>query len=135
MTQTEEILRMMPGAELFFGESVAQFLADISDEAYTEEAEAEGFLLGRSYHDSIGNYAVVSGVTQNRNGADSAVGYFRSSLEGCGFTQKDVRRCIELFGYARVYAIIIDASQGAMAMYVLENGVARKVPSAMLESL
>ena len=125
----------MPGAELFFGESVAQFLADISDEAYAEEAEAEGFLLGKLYHDSLGGYAVVSGVTQDPNGADAAVGYFRSSLEGCGFTQKDARRCIDLFGYVRVYAVIIDASQGEMAMYVLENGAARKVPSVMLESL
>ena len=135
MATKQEISRIVPGAELFFGESVAQYLADISDEAYSEEKEAVGFLLGGSYHDSRGDYAVVSGVTQDVAKASSAVGIFRSSLSGGDATQEDVRRAVSVFGYTRTYLIVIDAVQGAMGMYAVENGVARKVPSAMVESL
>lgn len=135
MSQIEEINRTVPGAELFFGESVAQYLADISDEAYTEEKEAVGFLLGRFYRDAKGIYAVVSGVTQDVAKAASAVGIFRSSLSGGDASQEDVRRAASVFGYTRTYLIVIDAVQGAMAMYLVENGVARKVPSAMIENL
>ncbi len=135
MATKQEISRIVPGAELFFGESVAQYLADISDEAYSEEKEAVGFLLGGSYHDSRGDYAVVSGVTQDVAKASSAVGLFRSSLSGGDATQEDVRRAVSVFGYTRTYLIVIDAVQGAMGMYAVENGVARKVPSAMVESL
>ena len=135
MATKQEISRIVPGAELFFGESVAQYLADISDEAYSEEKEAVGFLLGGSYHDSRGDYAVVSGVTQDVAKASSAVGIFRSSLSGGDATQEDVRRAVSVFGYIRTYLIVIDAVQGAMGMYAVENGVARKVPSAMVESL
>lgn len=135
MATKQEISRIVPGAELFFGESVAQYLADISDEAYSEEKEAVGFLLGGTYHDSRGDYAVVSGVTQDVAKASSAVGIFRSSLSGGDATQEDVRRAVSVFGYTRTYLIVIDAVQGAMGMYAVENGVARKVPSAMVESL
>ena len=135
MATKQELSRIVPGAELFFGESVAQYLADISDEAYSEEKEAVGFLLGGSYHDSRGDYAVVSGVTQDVAKASSAVGIFRSSLSGGDATQEDVRRAVSVFGYTRTYLIVIDAVQGAMGMYAVENGVARKVPSAMVESL
>ena len=135
MATKQELSRIVPGAELFFGESVAQYLADISDEAYSEEKEAVGFLLGGSYHDSRGDYAVVSGVTQDVAKASSAVGLFRSSLSGGDATQEDVRRAVSVFGYTRTYLIVIDAVQGAMGMYAVENGVARKVPSAMVESL
>lgn len=135
MASTEEISRIVPGAELFFGESVAQYLADISDEAYSEEKEAVGFLLGGYYNDVRGTYAVVSGVTQDVAKASSAVGIFRSSLSGGDATQEDVGRAASVFGYTRSYLIVIDAVQGAMGMYVIENGVARKVPSAMVESL
>ena len=135
MATKQEISRIVPGAELFFGESVAQYLADISDEAYSEEKEAVGFLLGGTYHDSRGDYAVVSGVTQDIAKASSAVGIFRSSLSGGDATQEDVRRAVSVFGYTRTYLIVIDAVQGAMGMYAVENGVARKVPSAMVESL
>ncbi len=135
MSQTEFVPRSVPGAELFFGESVAQYLADISDEAYGEEAEAAGFLLGRAYRDSAGDYAVVSGVTQDPARSASAVGVFRSSLSGIDATQEDVRRAVSVFGYVRVYVIIVDAVQGAMSMYAVENGAARKVRSAMVENL
>ena len=135
MATKQEISRIVPGAELFFGESVAQYLADVSDEAYSEEKEAVGFLLGGTYHDSRGDYAVVSGVTQYVAKASSAVGIFRSSLSGGDATQEDVRRAVSVFGYTRTYLIVIDAVQGAMGMYAVENGVARKVPSAMVESL
>ena len=135
MATKQELSRIVPGAELFFGESVAQYLADISDEAYSEEKEAVGFLLGGSYHDSRGDYAVVSGVTQDVAKASSAVGIFRSSLSGGDATQEDVRRAVSVFGYTRTYLIVIDAVQGAMGMYAVENGVARKVPSAMVESI
>ncbi len=135
MPQTEFLPRSVPGAEMLFGESVAQYLADVSDEAYGEEAEAAGFLLGRIYRDSAGEYAVVSGVTQDPSRASGAVGFFRSSLSGIDATQEDVRRAVSVFGYVRVYAVIVDAVQGAMAMYVVENGTARKVSSAMVENL
>jgi hypothetical protein len=42
---------------------------------------------------------------------------------------------VSLFGYIRVYAIAVDYAQGSMAMYSVENGAARKVPSAMVENL
>ncbi len=135
MTQAEFLARSVPGAELFFGESVAQYLADISDEAYGEEAEATGFLLGKAYRDTAGEYAVVSGITQDASKSANAVGLFRSSLSGISATQEDVRRSAAVFGYVRAYLIIVDAVQGAMAMYVVENGAARKVPSAMVENL
>jgi len=135
MVQIEEVNRTVPGAELFFGESVAQYLADLSDEAYSEEKEAAGFLLGRFYRDARGTYAVVSGVTQDVAKAGSAVGIFRSSLSGGDATQEDVRRAVSVFGYTRSYLIVIDAVQGAMGMYLIDNGVARKVLSAMVENL
>ena len=135
MVRTEEIDRMVPGAELFFGESVAQYLADLSDEALYNEKEAVGFLLGKLYHDAKGTYAVISGVTQDAAGSASAVGIFRSSLSDGTATQEDVRRAVSVFGYTRSYLIVIDAAQGAMGMYLVENGVARKVPSAMVENL
>ena len=134
MTQTEKIKRTVPGAELFFGESVAQYLADLSDEAYAEETETEGLLLGRIYHDDGGEYAVISGVSGDLAQMKDAVGWFRSSDGRCDIDQSDVRRIISLFGYVRVYVIAVDYSQGAMAMYAVENGVARKVPSAMIEN-
>ena len=113
----------------------ARYCATLSDEAYSEEKEAVGFLLGGYYHDVRGTYAVVSGVTQDVAKASSAVGIFRSSLSGGDATQEDVGRAASVFGYTRSYLIVIDAVQGAMGMYVIENGVARKVPSAMVESL
>ena len=42
MTQTDGNRRTVPGAELFFGESVAQYLADLSDDVFSEEGYAEG---------------------------------------------------------------------------------------------
>lgn len=135
MTQIGFLPRSVPGAELLFGESVAHYLADISDEAYGEETETSGFLLGKVYRDSAGEYAIVSGVTQDPSRSSNAVGLFRSSLSGMGATQEDVRRATSVFGYVRTYMIIVDAVQGAMSMFVVENGVARKVPSAMVENL
>lgn len=125
----------MPGAELFFGESVAQYLADLSDEAYDSETSIEGFLLGRFYSDDRGIYCIVSGVTQDPDRTSHAVGWFRSAEGGCVMGQSDVRKVQSLFGYRRAYVISVDCSRGEMAMYSVENGVARKVPSAMVENL
>ena len=135
MAQIGFVPRSVPGAELLFGESVAHYLADISDESYGEESESTGFLLGKVYRDSAGEYAIVSGVTQDPTKTMNAVGLFRSSLSGFDANDGDVRRAVSLFGSARIYMIIVDAVQGAMCMYVVENGIARKVRSAMVENL
>ncbi len=135
MSQTEEIPRTVPGVELFFGESVAQYLAEISEEAYSAESSAEGFLLGKRFTDPQGEYAVVSGVTQDVAKAGQTVGWFRSSESGNVVTPGDLSKIYTLFGYSRVYVIIIDSSAESMAMYVAENGVARKVKSVMVENL
>ena len=135
MTQTEKRTRSMPGAELFFGESVAQYLADLSDEAYASETCIEGLLLGKLYFDDRGTYCIVSGLTQDLSRIPNAVGWFRSCEGNCTMTQADVRKVQSLFGYTKVYAIAVDCSGGEMAMYSVDNGVARKVPSAMVENL
>lgn len=135
MTQMEEIKRVVPGAELFFGESVAQYLADISDEAFYSGAEAEGLLLGKLYHDDLGVYCIVSGITQDLSDTAHAVGYFRSSSEGSLMDQAGLRRASALLGHGRIYAVVVDQAKGEMAMYRLENGTFWKVPSAMVENL
>lgn len=135
MTQTECRRRTVPGAELFFGESVAQYLADISDEAFYSGAEAEGLLLGKVCYDDIGSYCIVSGVSQDLSNTEHAVGWFRSSASGTGPGPEGIRRLISLFGYVKRYAIVIDYSVGTMAMFAVENGAARKVSSAMVENL
>ncbi len=135
MSQMEEIPRTVPGAELFFGESVAQYLAEISEEAYLAESTVEGLLLGKRFVDAQGEYAVISGMTQNTAKPLNAVGWFRSSEDGDTVTPGDLSRIYSLFGYARTYAIIVDSVKEAMAMYVVENGVARKVRSVMVENL
>lgn len=135
MSQNDVIPRMVPGAELFFGESVAQYLASMADDVYDMESSAEGLLIGRAYSDPRGDYVVISGVTQDLARTDGIVGMFRISEDGCIVSQHDLSRSYTVFGYRRAYMIKLDSAQGTMAMYVLENGVARKVPSAMLESL
>ena len=143
MTQTDGNRRTVPGAELFFGESVAQYLADLSDDVFSEEGYAEGLLLGRRYRDDLGQYVIISRVTQDMSRTADAVGWFKSS-ESCDIDQNDISRMVSLFGYIRmvslfgyirVYAIAVDYAQGSMAMYSVENGAARKVPSAMVENL
>ena len=133
MTQTDGNRRTVPGAELFFGESVAQYLADLSDDVFSEEGYAEGLLLGRRYRDDLGQYVIISGVTQDMSRTADAVGWFKSS-ESCDIDQNDISRMVSLFGYIRIYAIAVDYAQGSMAMYAVENGVSRKVPSAMVEN-
>ena len=134
MTQTETNRRTVPGAELFFGESVAQYLADLSDDVFSEEGYAEGLLLGRRYRDDLGEYVIVSGITQDLSRTKDAVGWFKSS-ESCDIGQADIARMVALFGYVRTCAIAVDYAQGSMAMYIVENGVARRAPSAMVENL
>ena len=133
MTQTDS-RRTVPGAELFFGESVAQYLADLSDDVFSEEGYAEGLLLGRRYRDDLGQYVIISGVTQDMTNVKDAVGWFKSS-DSCEINQQDIGRMVSLFGYIRIYAIAVDYAQGSMAMYSVENGAARKIPSAMVENL
>lgn len=133
MTQTDN-RRTVPGAELFFGESVAQYLADLSDDVFSEEGYAEGLLLGRRYRDDLGQYVIISGVTQDMTNVKDAVGWFKSS-DTCEINQQDIGHMVSLFGYIRIYAIGVDYAQGSMAMYAVENGAARKVPSAMVENL
>ena len=133
MTQTDS-RRTVPGAELFFGESVAQYLADLSDDVFSEEGYAEGLLLGRRYRDDLGQYVIISGVTQDMTNVKDAVGWFKSS-DSCEINQQDIGRMVSLFGYIRIYAIAVDYAQGSMAMYAVENGAARKIPSTMVENL
>ncbi len=135
MIQTEKRARSVPGAELFFGESVAQYLADLSDEAYATETTTEGLLLGKTYSDDRGSYCIVSGVSQDLGRSSHAVGWFRSVEGGSSMDQSDIRKIQSLFGYIKVYVIAVDCSLGEMATYSVENGVARKIPSAMVENL
>ncbi len=135
MSQAEKRVRSVPGAEVFFGESVAQYLADLSDEAYATETAAEGLLLGKLYSDDRGSYCIVSGVSQDLSGISNAVGWFRSAEGGSSVDQSDIRKVRSLFGYAKTYVIAVDCGRGEMATYSVENGVARKVPSAMVENL
>ncbi len=135
MTQIEMRIRSVPGAELFFGESVAQYLADLSDEAFRTETSIEGLLLGRIYSDECGVYCVVSGVTQDFDRSSHAVGWFKSGDGDCSMDQSDVRKTQALFGYSKAYAISVNCTRGEMATYSVENGVARKVPSVMVENL
>ena len=115
MTQTDGNRRTVPGAELFFGESVAQYLADLSDDVFSEEGYAEGLLLGRRYRDDLGQYVIISGVTQDMSRTADAVGWFKSS-ESCDIDQNDISRMVSLFGYIRVYARAVDYAQGSMAI-------------------
>lgn len=131
----EKRTRPVSGAELFFGESVAQYLADISDEAYGSESASEGLLLGKLYSDDCGTYCIVSGVTQDLSETSNAVGWFRSSEGGCTITQTDIVELQSIFGYVPAYAVIIDCFKGEMAMYAVKNGVARKTPSVMIENM
>lgn len=132
MTQTEETKRAVPGAEMFFGESVAQYLAELSDEAYQAELGIEGLLLGKAYSDNAGQYVVVSGITQDYSKTAESVGWFGSS-DSTVFSPEHLRIMDGIFK-SRAYAIIVDASRGAMATYSVEHGVARKIPSVMVEN-
>ena len=134
MTQTEGMKRIAPGAEVFFGESVVQYLADLSDTAFYEGADAEGLLLGKVMRDDGGDYAVISGATQDMARATDAIGCFFSTEKGCEMAQDRVRRVNSLFGYSKVYVMAVDQSEGAIATYVVENGAARKAPSVMIEN-
>lgn len=135
MSQIDEVPRTVPGAEMFFGETVAQYLAELSSQMYEEESECEGLLLGRCYHDTHGDYVIVSGATQNMSADDSAVGWFTISPDAGRVGLSQLRRTKDLFGKKKVYLMILNSVAETMAIFSIEGESSRIVPSVMVENL
>lgn len=135
MVSLTEKTRSAPGAELFIDGSVASEIANTADDAYFDETDTEGLLIGSMFVDRRGTYGTVKGISADVGDTSSAVGWFRSSEDGCAMSQKDISRHMRLFGKGKAYAIMVDAGQSSMAMYTVEDGVAVKVSAVMTEGL
>lgn len=135
MCQAEVSKRIVPGVELFFGESVAQYIAELSDESYYEETVAEGLLLGKSFLDNEGRYTVVSGVSQSYSKLENSIGWFRCSSESDVLSPEEIRKLESLFPSNSPYVILANPQNGTLAMYRLDFGHLTKVRSIMLESM
>ncbi|MCQ2079575.1 MAG: hypothetical protein MJZ38_05950 [archaeon] len=133
MTQAADPKRIVSGVEMFFGESVAQYLADVSDESYYDESVAEGLLLGKVFVDDQGRYVVISGATQDLGRTESAVGWFRCSPCADEVSENDLRRIRSVLGDSGAYMILANSQQGTLSMYSVDH-VVRKVRSIMIEN-
>ena len=113
-------------AELFVTDMMFDMIADLSDDAYYRETDAEGLIAGLFYRDVLGVYGVASGLIPAMSGIHEAIGWFRTS-------QRDIARHVGLFGRDKAFAIMVDNVASSFAIYAVEDGIPRKVQAAVLE--
>lgn len=120
-------------AELFVTDMMFDMIADLSDDAYYRETDAEGLIAGLFYRDVLGVYGVASGLIPAMSGIHEAIGWFRTSPDGTSMSQRDIARHVGLFGRDKAFAIMVDNVASSFAIYAVEDGIPRKVQAAVLE--
>lgn len=134
MVRTIERKRPSMKAEFYVAESVMNKVADFGDVAYETETEVSGLISGTLYHDLQGVYGEALDLVTGTEDTGGIIGWFRTSSDGCSMTDKDVAYHRSLFGDDKAFALMIAPSMSSLAMYTVENGVARKVSAMIIEN-
>lgn len=129
-------MRRQANAELFLAESAMAALADVGDDAYDSERNAEGVMLGRFLQDARGTYAEAVTLVPGTSSSEGAVGWYRSSeRDGVQMTDADLKKHLSLFGKRRAYAVMISPAESSLAIYAVEDGVPVRIPAAILDGV